>query len=149
MDEPGQLTGPQEAEAQVATRYRVILILWIAILTSAGILFALALVIPSSGTANQTMSFALLATGFVTVTISLLLKQQMLKKAIEKQQIQVLLNAYVIGFALSESAAIFGLMDHFVTGSGYYRFAFVMAAIGMSLHFPRKEHLRAVSFKQF
>ena len=149
MDEPGKLIGPQEAEAKVAARYRVILILWIAILTSVGVLFALAVVIPSSGTANQAMSLALLGTGFVTVTISLLLKQQMLKKAIEKQQIQVLLNAYIIGFALSESAALFGLMDHFVTASGYYRFAFIIAAMGMSLHFPKKEHLRAVSFKQF
>jgi hypothetical protein len=94
------------------------------------------------------MSLALLGIGFMTVTISLVLKRQMLKKAIETQQVSALLNAYIIGFALSESAAIFGLIDHFVTGSGYYRFAFIMAAIGMLLHFPKKDHLRAVSFKQ-
>jgi hypothetical protein len=149
MKESGQLISPQQAEEKVAARYRVILILWIAILISVGVLFALAVVIPSSGTANQTLSFAFLGIGLMTVTISLLLKQQMLKKAIERQQIQALLNACIIGFALSESAAIFGLMDHFLTGSGYYRFAFIIAAIGMFLHFPKKEHLRAVSFKQF
>jgi hypothetical protein len=144
-----KLINPQEAEAKLAARYRVVLILWIAILISVGILFSLAVFTPSSGTANQMLSFALLGTGFTTVTVSLLLKQQMVRKAIEKQQVQALLSAYIIGFALCESAALFGLMDHFATGSGYYRFGFILAAIGMLLHFPKKEHLRAVSYKQF
>jgi len=144
-----KLSNPQEAEAKVNARYRVIFILWIAILISIGILFSLAVFIPSSGTPNQTLSFVLLGTGFATVAVSLVLKQQILRKAIEKQQVQALLNAYIIGFALCESAALFGLMDHFVTGSGYYRFGFMLAAIGMLLHFPKKEHLHAVSYKQF
>ena len=71
-----QFINPQEAEAKVAARYRVGLILWIAILISVGILFSLALFIPSSGTANQTLSFALLGAGFTTVTASLLLKSR-------------------------------------------------------------------------
>ena len=149
MEKSKQLISPQQAEAQIAARYRVFLFLWIAMLTSVGVLFALAILIPSSGTANQTLSFALLGIGLLTVIISLLLKQQMLRKAIERQQVAALMNAYVIGFALSESAAIFGLMDHFLTGSDYDRFAFIAAAIGMLWHFPKKEHLRAVSFKQF
>lgn len=144
-----ELINPQEAEAKVAARYRVVFILWLAILISVGILFALAVFTPSSGAANQTLSLALLGTGFATVTVSLLLKQQMLRKALEKQQIQALLNSYIIGFALCESAALFGLMDHSVTGSGYYRWAFIVAATGMLLHFPKKDHVRAVSFKQF
>src|SRR5439155_13872232 len=119
--------------------------LWIAILFSVGLLFALASFTPSSGTANQTLSFALLGIGFATVTGSFLFKQQMLKKAIEKQEIQALQSAYIISFALCESAALFALMDHFTTGSGYYRFGFILAVIGMLLHFPKKEHLRAVS----
>jgi hypothetical protein len=55
------------------------------------------------------------------------------------------MSAYIVSFALCESAALFALMDHFTTGSGYYRFGFILAAIGMLLHFPKKEHLRAVS----
>ena len=73
----------------------------------------------------------------------------MLKKAIEKQQLQALMSAYIVSFALCESAAFFALMDHLSTGSGYYRFGFILAAIGMMLHFPQKQHLRAVSDKQF
>jgi hypothetical protein len=143
-----QFINPQEAEAKVAARYRVFLILWIAILFSVGILFALASFIPSSGTANQTLSFALLGIGLATVTGSFLFKQQTLKRAIEKQEIQALMSAYIVSFALCESAALFALVDHFTTGSGYYRFGFVLAVVGMLLHFPKKDHLRAVAYKQ-
>ena len=143
-----QFINPQEAEAKVAARYRVFLILWIAILISVGVLFTLASFTPSSGTANQTLSFALLGIGFATVMGSFLFKQQMLKKAIEKQELQALMSAYIISFALCESAALFALMDHFTTGSGYYRFGFTLAVVGMLLHFPKKEHLRAVAYKQ-
>jgi hypothetical protein len=140
-----QLTNPQEVEAKVDARYRVFLILWVAILISIGILFALALFIPSSGRGDQTFSIILLGLGFATVSTSFVFKQQMLKRAIDKQQLQALMSAYIISFALCESAALFALMDHFTTGSGYYRFGFILAAIGMVLHFPRKDHLRAVS----
>jgi len=140
-----QLTNPQEVEAKIDARYRVFLILWIAILTSIGILFGLALFIPSSGKPNQTFSIALLGIGFATVMTSFGYKQLMVRKAIDKQQMQALMSAYIVSFALCESAALFALMDHFTTGSGYYRFGIILAAIGMVLHFPQKEHLRAVS----
>jgi len=140
-----QLTNPQEVEAKIDARYRVFLILWIAILISIGILFGLALFMPSSGKPNQTFSIALLGIGFATVMTSFGYKQLMVRKAIDKQQMQALMSAYIVSFALCESAALFALMDHFTTGSGYYRFGIILAAIGMVLHFPKKEHLRAVS----
>jgi len=143
-----QLLNPREEEAKVDARYRVFLILWSAILISIGILFTLAVFLGSSGKVNQTFSIALLGIGIATVTTSFVYKQQMLKKAIEKQQIQGLMSAYIVSFALCESAALFALTDHLTTGSGYYRFGFTLAAIGLMLHFPKKEHLRAVSYKQ-
>ncbi len=58
-------------------------------------------------------------------------------------------NAYVISFALCEATGIFGLLDHFVTGSHYYCIAFAVAAVGMLLHFPKKDHVRAAMYQQF
>ena len=147
--EPMQFINPQEAEAKVAARYRVLLIFWMAMLASLAFLLILALVVPGSGTPNQTLTFALLGIGLVAVIVSVLVKQSLLRQAIEKQQLQLLVNAYVIGFALCESAALFGLMDHFVTGSVYYRISFIVAALGMLVHFPKKDHVRAASYKQF
>jgi hypothetical protein len=39
-------------------------------------------------------------------------------------------------------------MDRVVTGNRYYFVLLLIAAIGMLLHFPRREHLLAASYKQ-
>jgi len=50
-----------------------------------------------------------------------------------------------VSLSLWESAVLCALMDHFTTGTGYYRFGFILAAIGMVLHFPKKDHLRTMA----
>ena len=140
-----QFINPQEAEAKVAARYRVFLVLWIGIFMSIVLFLALALAVASTGVANPMLSYSLVGIGLVVVIVSLLLKQRLVKQAIEKREIQSLQSAYIIGMALCESAALFGLLDHFVTGSNISWFSFLFALTGMLLHFPKKDHLRAVS----
>jgi F0F1-type ATP synthase membrane subunit c/vacuolar-type H+-ATPase subunit K len=140
-----QFINPQEAEAKVAARYRVFLVLWIGIFMSVVLFLVLALAVASTGVANPMLSYSLVGIGLVVVIASLLLKQRLVKQAIEKREIQSLQSAYIIGMALCESAALFGLLDHFVTGSNISWFSFLFALTGMLLHFPKKDHLRAVS----
>jgi hypothetical protein len=140
-----QFINPQEAEAKVAARYRVFLILWVAIFISVVLFLVLALVVPGTGAANPMLSYSLLGISLIVVILSVLLKHRLVKQAIEKREVQSLQSAHVIGMALCESAALFGLLDHFVTGSKICWFAFLLAATGMLLHFPKKDHLRAVS----
>ena len=144
-----QLISPQEEEAKVAARYRVFLVLWIAILISVVLFLVLALAVASTGVANPMLSYSLLGIGLIVVIVSVLLKNRLVKQAIEKHEIQSLQSAYIIGMALCESAALFGLLDHFVTGSNICWFTFLLAATGMLLHFPKKDHLRAVAYRQF
>src|SRR5260370_20975218 len=144
-----QFTNPQEAEARVAARYQVFLILWIAMLMSLGIFLGLAVFVPGSGRPDRTMSYAFFGISIVLVLASLLIKQRQLRQAIEKRQVALLQNAYILGFAFCEAAALCGLLDHFVTGSNNYRFMFALAVFGMLVHFSKKDHVRAVSYKQF
>ena len=144
-----EFTNPQEAEARVAARYKVFLILWIAMLMSLGILLGLAVFVTGSGRPDRTMSYTFFGISIVLVIASLLIKQRQLRQAIEKGQVALLQNAYILGFALCEAAALFGLLDHFVTGSNNYRFMFALAVLGMLVHFPKMDHVRAVSYKQF
>ena len=144
-----QFINPQEAEAKVAARYRVFLVLWIGIFMSVVLFLGLALAIASKGEANPILSYSLLGIGLTVVIVSVLLKNRLVKQAIEKHEIQSLQSAYIIGMALCESAALFGLLDHFVTGSNICWFTFLLAATGMLLHFPKKDHLRAVAYRQF
>jgi hypothetical protein len=142
-----QLIDPKEAEAKVAARYQVFLLIWISMLTSLFVFLVVTLVIPSSAPFNREMSFLLLGASLFVVIVSMFLKNHFLKRAMAKQELQSLMNAYVVGFALCDVAALLGVLDHMSNNSPYFYFAFIIAAIGFLLHFPKKDHVRAASFK--
>ncbi|HEV2904381.1 MAG TPA: hypothetical protein VGW32_04995 [Pyrinomonadaceae bacterium] len=138
------MQSPQEIEARMESRYRVFLILWVAMLISILLLLGLALATTSASAApNPTLSFGVLGTAFTMVVLSFLIKQRTVQRAIEKHDVASLQSGYIVSYALCESAALFGLFDHFVTGSKYSYFSFALAVAGMLLHFPKKDHVRS------
>jgi hypothetical protein len=140
---------PQEMESRVAARYMTFLILWFAMLMSVTIFFFIAWIVGGQGTPNPNpvMSYALLAGGFSIVTASFVLKQQLVRKAIDNTDVAALQSAQIIAMALCESAALLGLLDRFTTASPTSWFLFAIAALGMLAHFPKKDHVRAASYK--
>ena len=142
-----QTISPQEMEAKVDARYRVFLILWFALLMSVTLFLVLVLFTGSQGTPNPVLSYALLAVGVSIVLASFVLKQQLVRKAIDKADIAALQSAHIISLALCESAALFGVLDRFVTASQTSWFLFAIAALGILLNFPSKDNVRAASFK--
>jgi magnesium-transporting ATPase (P-type) len=138
---------PQEMENKVAGRFIVFLTLWFAMLISVTIFFGIAWIMGSHGSSNPTLSYTLLGLGSMTVLVSFLLKQQLMQKAINSNDIAALQSAHIVALALCESAALLGMVDHFVTASQTSWFLFAIAALGIVLHFPKKDHLRAVFYK--
>jgi len=138
---------PQQAEARAEARHKVFLILWFALFVSVMLLLVLVLVAGSRGTPNPTLSYALLGIGSMTVLGSFLLKQQLVQKAINNNDIAALQSAHIVSLALCESAALFGVLDRFMTASQTSWFLFAIAAIGILLHFPKRAQIRAVSYK--
>jgi hypothetical protein len=69
------------------------------------------------------------------------------QKAINNTDIAALQSAHIVSLALCESAALFGVLDRFMTASQTSWFLFAIAAIGILLHFPKKDQIRAVSYK--
>ncbi len=114
---------------------------------SVTLFLVLVLVVGSHGTPNPTLSYALLAAGAAIVFASFVLKQQLMRKAIEKRDVAALQSSHIVALALCESAALFGVLDRFVTASQTSWFLFAIAVLGILLHFPRKDNLRAASFK--
>ena len=138
------MQSPQEIEAKIEGRYRVFLILWVAMLISILVLLGMVVAITSASAApNPVLSFGVLGTAFAMVVLSFLIKQRTVQRAIEKRDVASLQSGYIVSYALCESAALFGLLDHFVTGSKYSYFSFAIAVAGMLLHFPKKDHVRA------
>ena len=140
---------PQQVEAQVEARHKVFLILWFALFVSVMLLLVLALFAGGKGLPNPTLSYALLSVGSLIVLGSFLLKQQLAQKAINNNDIAALQSAHIVALALCESAALIGLFDRFVTASSTSWFLFGISALGILLHFPKKDQIRAVSYKQF
>ncbi len=130
-------------------RYRTLLILWFAICMSVLLFLVLIYMSPVVAAENRNLTLLLNSVGLVPVALSFLLKQRMLTKSVEMQRLDLVQSAYVLSFALCESSALFGLMNHFLTGTKYYYFAFIIAGLGLLLHFPQKHNLvNASSYKQ-
>lgn len=133
----------------IEMRYRTLLILWFAISMSILSFLAIAHFTPVTVQSNVKLSLILSSLGLVPVGLSFLLKQRILAQAVNEQRIERVQIAHVLAWALCEMAALLGLVDHFLNGSPYYYAGFVFAALGMLLHFPRKQHLLDASHTQF
>ena len=136
-------------QADIEARYRTLLILWFAICMSVLMFMVVIYLSPVVVAENRTLTLALNSLGLLPVALSFLLKQRALAKSVATQRLDLVQSAYVLSFALCESSALLGLVDHFTTGSKYSYCAFVIAGIGLLLHFPQKQNLvNASSYRQ-
>jgi hypothetical protein len=133
----------------IEMRYRTILILWFAIAMSVLMFLVLTQFTPNRENGDLKLSLILNGAGIVPLGLSFLLKQRILEQAVAQQRLDLVQVAYVLAFALCEMAALLGLMDHFLSGSRYYYFGFLIGGLGLLLHFPRKQHLLDASQQRF
>ena len=135
---------PQQIEEKVEALHRKLVILWFGQFVSICLLLGLTLYVPTDNPEPNTMlSFALIGTAFTVVVLSILIKLRIVQRAIEKRDPAMLQTGYVVGLVVCEAAALLGIVDHFVTGSSYYYISFALGLLGMLIHFPKKDHVRA------
>jgi hypothetical protein len=96
---------------------------------------------------NRTLSLAFLIAGASTTLISFVIKSTLLKKATQQQQVPLVQQAYIVAWAITEVAALLGMLDFFVTGNPYYYALFIISALGMLFHFPRRDAVLNAAFK--
>ena len=127
--------------------YRVQLITWLVILSSVCTMLLISTITtPFAASQNTLLVWILAGIGLLTSALSFILKRKFTAEAIESGRPETLLPRLVIALALCELSAIFGLALFFVTGTRYYLF-FVLSIMGVLLHMPRRDPLRAASFK--
>jgi len=133
-----------EAETQVDDVYGKLRIIWLGILATLVVLFVVTRVVEAGpGGGLEVMVWGLLALGVAELSASFVLKQKMLRQAAEQRKPGLISTAYILAFALCESVGIFGLIAHFVTGSKYYYFFFVLSGFGLVLHKPQRDDVLA------
>ena len=123
--------------------------LWIAMLASVGGYFVLTLFLHRSENAspNVTLSLVLAVIGFFAILISLPLKSRFLNRAAEQQQVSLVQQGYLLAWAVTDVAALLGLLDFFATNDRYYYISFLIAGCGQLLNFPKREHVENASFR--
>lgn len=124
--------------------------IWTAMLMSIGFYYAFTFFAkrPENAEPNSTIFLVLLAIAVSTVLISFPVKNKLISQAIEQQHVPLVQQAYIVAWALSEVAALLGLLDFFLTGNRYFYLLFLIAVLAQLLHFPRREHVIHASFKK-
>jgi hypothetical protein len=82
------------------------------------------------------------------VLVSFLIKSRLLSKALEQQDVGMVQQAYVMAWAIAEVAALLSMLDFFLTNNRYYYALLIIAALGLLLHFPRREAVVNAAFKR-
>ena len=148
---------PKSAQTAVDARYRVMLIIWLAMLASLGFYFlvtkserlrSLFIEVPVADREGGTILWVLWALGVAITGVSFLLKRVLLSKAVREQRLEGVQAAYITAFALCETGGLFGLLAYFLTGHRYYYLLFITPVLGMLLHMPSRDDLLNASFKR-
>src|SRR5688572_8007878 len=135
------------------TRYRSMLILWFALLMSVVMFFVLTMAAPAPfdrerNAPTSVVLFALAAVGTFLVVLSFAAKRKMLQRSVEKQEPMLVQQALVVACAMCEVSALFGVLERFAIGSGDHYVLFLVSAIGVALHFPKRNQLIEASWNE-
>mgnify|MGYP003288435978 CR=1 FL=1 len=138
-----------DPHANIELRIRTMRTIWISMLFSlVGFFFVTFIQKPSEDiTPKPTLSLIFLLVGLSATVISSLVKNKLLSRAVDQQQVQLVQQAYVVGWAINEVAALLGVVDYFATGHPHYYVLLIISACGLLLHFPRREPVMNAAFK--
>jgi hypothetical protein len=135
-------------ESGIRGRYQALLILWVAQMLALAVFFLLALLVfQRNESGDSTLLWILAGVSVLLVAVSFAIKQKLFAQAVEKQSAALVQQGQIVAIALCEAAGLFGLLSRAITGTPYFYLPFAVAALGMLLHFPRREALMAASFK--
>lgn len=140
-------------EVELDKRYQTLLVLWIAMLMNVVMFFVLiSLAAPESTGRPDTEPFSLLtivlaAFGAFLVVISFTVKNKVLERSVERQNMDLVQKAFVLAWVICEISALIGFVERFVLGNNDYFLMLIIAFIGIALHFPKRDHLKSASYK--
>jgi hypothetical protein len=143
------MQSPDSLQVKIEQRLRLMRMIWGALLMTIVAYFALSIFVsqPQDVEPNSAMSLAFIAIALSTLAISIPIKKKILAQAVEHQRPELVQQAYIIAWAITEVGALVGLVDLFATGNPYYFIPMIIAALGQILHFPNRQHVVDSFFK--
>ena len=142
-------TSPNDLQVRIEQRLRTMRTLWGALLMSIVVyyLFTRFTEQPTEVNPNSSLSLILVAIALLTIPISFVIKKKLLTQAVAQQRVEIVQQGYIISWAITEVAALLGILDFFLTGNPYYFVLMIIAACGTLLNFPRRQHVIDALFK--
>jgi len=138
-----------DPQTNIELRIRTMRTLWLCLLLSVGSYYVFTLIAKRNENfpPNPTLSLTLMCVAVLMVLLSFLIKSKLLSKAVEQRNLAMVQQAYIVTWAITEVAALLGLLDFFVTGHPHYYVLLIIAVLGLLLHFPRREPVENAAFK--
>lgn len=143
----------QSTRPNIDARYRTMLTLWIALFMSIGIYFAVSVFLapqisnPSEIPPTMVFTVVLTSLGTLFVLLSFVVKRRILQRSVERQEVALVQQALIIAGGMCEVSAVLGLVERFLFHTPSYYLLFLIAAIGIALHFPRRDQLLSATYK--
>jgi hypothetical protein len=144
-----QQTDLNASQVNIEQRMRTVRTLWVGLLASIGMYYVFTLIAgrPENLASNNTLSMALLIGGVSTTLVSFVVKNKLIRRAIDERQVLHVQPGYLVAWVITEFAALLGLVDFFATNNPYFYVLFIIAALADLFHFPRREHFENASFR--
>jgi len=95
---------------------------------------------------NRLLIVSLGVLAIFLVTASFLVKRRFLAQSIDRQDVVLVHKGHIVAWALCDGAGVLGFIERFVGYRQYY-LLMLLAAIGIAVHFPKREHLLAATYK--
>ena len=132
---------------------RTMRILWVAFLICVALFFIVTWVTRPPELSDDIsrgvhpMLYGLAALAFLAVAASFAVKAAVYRRAAQHGQPALMQAGFTVAMALCESAVLFGLVGIFATRNDASYLLFALGALGMLLHFPRREQVEAAFHK--
>ena len=133
----------ETGQPDAAKLYRTLMIIWGVMFINIPMFFLLVIFAAPElpqipGYSNSPLTIVFTVLGTLAVIASIFLRQKLMARAVERQQPESVTSAYVVAFALCETAALFGMLIRFTTNDSFYYLLFIIAVVGLLLNLPRQ-----------
>ena len=139
----------QPTSQLAASRFRGLIIIWLAQIASLVLLAVLSLVLRPSAASDErvpaTTLVALAVAALGALAAAVVLRARFASRAVCERRPDLVTTGHVIAFALCEACGIIGLVTRFAAGAPEAIDFFVAALVGFLLLFPRRAQIEAAS----
>ena len=131
-------------------RYQTIVVLWAAMVMNIGVFLVITLVAApqiSDPPPARVLTFVFAAVGTFVAVLSFVIKSKLFRRAVDEQNLLLVQTGVILACAMCEVPVLFGVVEAFAIGGHDHYVLFLIGAIAMLLHFPRRPQLEAASYK--